>query len=259
MCDFSKSFLAGTFGGMCGIAISHPFDTLRIRIQTENFKLSNLKNFSELYRGVIPPLLGVSLEKTIVFGSYNYANQLLKKDYPVMCHGISGLFAGFACTAIVTPVERVKINLQSSKSKYNNSREFIVDSIRKNGVINTFYRGWTSTLTREIPGYGIYFSTYEYLKKNMFNNNPNSLQTFLMGGFCGGFSWLFIYPSDVIKSRMQLANSEVVYKGVIDCINKSVKSEGIRVFYKGFYTSLLRAVPLHAGVFTGYELFIKIL
>ena len=210
---------------------------------------------------MIPPLLGVSLEKTIVFGSYNYANKTLTNKFPnqtILNHGISGLFAGLACTAIVTPGERIKINLQTKESKYKNSREFIIDSIKRNGIRDTFYRGWTSTLTREIPGYGIYFSTYEYLKKNLCRNNPNSIQTFMIGGFCGGFSWLFIYPSDVIKSRMQLEDKNIKYNGVLDCIKKSVKNDGLRVFYKGFYTSLLRAIPLHAGVFTGYELFMKL-
>ena len=67
---------------------------------------SLLRNISELYRGVIPPLLGVSLEKTIVFGSYNYANKTLTNKFPnqtILNHGISGLFAGLACTAIVLP------------------------------------------------------------------------------------------------------------------------------------------------------------
>ena len=161
--NFSKSFLAGTFGGLCGIAISHPFDTIRVRIQTENkFKY---RGILDLYKGVGPPLFGVALEKTIVFGSYNYVNNNLINYFPnqqILNHGISGLAAGLACTAIVTPVERLKIIRQTASSKYKNSLDFMVKSFKENGVRNTLYRGWTSTLTREIPGYGIYFSTYEY-------------------------------------------------------------------------------------------------
>ena len=56
---------------------------------------------------------------------------------------------------------------------------------------------------------------------------------------------------------MQSEDSKIKYNGVIDCIKKSIKSDGYKVFYKGFYTSLLRAIPLHAGVFTGYEIFMK--
>jgi hypothetical protein len=76
-----------------------------------------------------------------------------------------------------------------------------------------------------------------------------------MGGFSGAFAWLFIYPSDVVKSRLKMEGNQ--YRGLIDCVKKSVKNEGIGVFYRGFYTALLRAVPLHAGVFMGYELFMR--
>ena len=255
--NFSKSFFAGTFGGFLGTILSHPFDTIRIRIQTEN--KYKYRGFIDLYKGVVPPLYGIALEKTLVFGSYNYVNDNLQKKYPkqsILNHGLSGLVAGLVCTSIVTPVERIKIIRQTS-TKYSNSEKFLSHSFKENGVRNTLYRGWTSTLTREIPGYAIYFSTYEYLKKDIFKNNPNHIQTFLMGGFCGAFSWVFIYPSDVIKSRMQSEDSKIKYNGVIDCIKKSIKSDGYKVFYKGFYTSLLRAIPLHAGVFTGYEIFMK--
>ena len=66
--------------GMIGVITSHPIDTWRIRIQIEKkFKYHGLK---DMYKGVIPPLLGVTLEKTLVFGSYNFMYNLLeKKNY----------------------------------------------------------------------------------------------------------------------------------------------------------------------------------
>lgn len=244
------------FGGFCGISLSHPFDTIRVRIQTE--KKFTFKGIKDIYRGVIPPLIGVMGEKTLVFGSYNVANVNLTKYYPdnpIRNHFFSGLFAGLTCTSIVTPIEKIKINLQNSKSKYKNSTDFIRQSVGKNGV-RSLYQGWTTTLTREIPGYGIYFSTYEYLRTKVNTDSNMALKSFLMGGFSGGFAWIFIYPSDVIKSRLQIEDNP--YKGTIDCIKKSIANDGPLVFYRGFYTALLRAIPLHAGVFMGYELFMKV-
>lgn len=251
----SKSFLAGTFGGLCGVSLSHPFDTLRVRIQTEGaFKYRGIK---DLYKGIGPPLFGVMMEKTIVFGSYNVAYQYLKKKRPeaekeMTNHFVAGVFSGAACTSIVTPLERIKINLQNTKSEYRNTLDFL----RKSSLdVRTLYRGWTSTLTREMPGYGIYFWTYESLRKRVDTQKNMALKSFLMGGFSGAFAWLFIYPSDVVKSRLQMEGNQ--YRGLIDCVKQSVKNEGIGVFYRGFYTALLRAVPLHAGVFMGYELFMR--
>lgn len=61
-------------------------------------------------------------------------------------------------------------------------------------------------------------------------------------------------PFDVVKSRMQ-SDSQINphYKGVMDCIRKSYKAEGFRVFYRGFWLVTLRAFPTNASILLGYE------
>ena len=60
-----KDFYAGLYGGITGVCISHPIDTIRIRIQTGQNNI-----FGGLYKGIVPPLIGVGLEKFLVFGNY---------------------------------------------------------------------------------------------------------------------------------------------------------------------------------------------
>ena len=75
----------------------------------------------------------------------------------------------------------------------------------------------------------------------------------LAGGIAGTVQWFPpIYCMDVIKSRMQSALPGV-YSGTWDCFKKSYRQEGLQVFFKGFGTALLRAFPLHAFIFLGYE------
>ena len=117
--------------------------------------------------------------------------------------------------------------------------------------LSTFYRGWTATLFREVPGYGIYFTTYEYLKNNTKDMKP--YHTLLYGGMSGLAAWLFIYPSDPPKTLMQDKNI-----GLKDAIKIIYNKYGLSGFYKGFSIALFRSIPLHAGVFLGYETFLKI-
>ena len=63
-----ENFMFGYISGMAGILVSHPFDTLKTNIQ-ENKPLT--KNIRMLYRGLIPPLIGVGFEKAVVFGVYH--------------------------------------------------------------------------------------------------------------------------------------------------------------------------------------------
>ncbi|RZF38380.1 hypothetical protein LSTR_LSTR016785 [Laodelphax striatellus] len=71
------------------------------------------------------------------------------------------------------------------------------------------------------------------------------------------WSWALVVPVDVVKSRIQADNAlSPKYKGMIDCAIKSYKEDGARVFVRGFWVTILRAMPVNAATFFGYELFI---
>jgi solute carrier family 25 carnitine/acylcarnitine transporter 20/29 len=225
----NNDFIYGLCGGLVGTIISHPFDTVKTRIQsnTSNTIYEAIKR-GKLYSGITPPLIGIMLEKSIVFGFYEKSKKYGMNDF------ISGLIGGFTSTLIVTPVDRLKINFQ------NNFKDGI--------KINTLYKGFMPTIFRETPGFGIYFSVYNYL--NNFNQNKNIYKTFLFGGLSGFSAWIFIYPSDLIKTKYQSSNN----KNLFDIIKITYNSFGIKGFYKGFNLAILRAIPLHGGVFVGYEI-----
>jgi solute carrier family 25 carnitine/acylcarnitine transporter 20/29 len=262
-----QHFFGGMIGGMFGTFISQPIDTIRIRLQTNQNIITDINNLKtkkpgfqanyilkDLYRGVKTPIIGIGLEKTLVFGSYHniYNAKLFKNDLNNQV--FAGLSAGFLTTLVVSPIEKVKIMYQSNQT--NN----IMDCFTKirnesnKGLIKNIYGGWIPTLFREVPGYAIYFVVYDFQKKKLFDNNPRTYQSFFMGGISGATSWAFIYPSDIIKTHKQ-KNGEYSYSQIISNIKKQY---GIRGFYKGFSFSLMRAVPLHAGVFLGYETFMKL-
>jgi solute carrier family 25 carnitine/acylcarnitine transporter 20/29 len=76
----------------------------------------------------------------------------------------------------------------------------------------------------------------------------------LFGGITGLVSWLVIYPSDLIKTRIQdKSNIKTTSQIVRDIYNSSNKKIGFLNFYDGLSWALMRAIPLHAGVFLGME------
>lgn len=83
------------------------------------------------------------------------------------------------------------------------------DLLRTEGV-RGLYKGSLPNFIIYIPGNGIYFLTFEYLK-NVFGINENFSEDrktwwkqlgYLMvaGGVAGQASWLVTYPFDVIKT-----------------------------------------------------------
>jgi solute carrier family 25 carnitine/acylcarnitine transporter 20/29 len=219
-------YLIGGLAGMYGVLISHPFDTIKTFKQTGKV-LPKPITISFLYRGIYAPLIGTSIEKSIVFGSYSWLSNNTNLNI-----GIKGLITGFIASTIITPYERIKI-LQQQKIKVN---------------IRSIYTGFISCALRDSIGFSIYFSTYEYLKnKYIINNNMNTGWSFLFGGMSGAISWVFIYPFDKIKTIVQSSTSKVD----INTINLIIRTNNL---YSGFRYALYRAIPLHAGTFYMFEI-----
>jgi solute carrier family 25 (mitochondrial carnitine/acylcarnitine transporter), member 20/29 len=229
-------FLAGAFGGVLGLFASHPIDTIKTSVQSG--KLIP-KNPVGLYRGVIPPLCGMFVEKAVVFGTYQTAKN----------NGVgtvlSGGFAGFAASVIVAPYERLKIILQNGGKL--NSGHF---------KPNSLWRGLSATFTREVPGFAIYFKTFEVANNYYYpEGDISNLATALIGAASGSTAWLFIYPQDMIKTHMQSFNNtgdtKPTFMGTAQLI---YRERGLIGFLKGFHWALLRAAPLHGGAFLGFSM-----
>lgn len=235
-------FVCGMIGGMVGTLFSHPVDTIKTRIQSlkANTIMQAIK-MDNLYRGISAPLVGIGFEKFIVFGFYSECKKRGLSD------GISGLVGGFASTLVVVPVDRIKIIMQN--------KERITPSIF---MPKSLYKGFGITLFRETPGFGIYFTTYNILTKK-FNQDKTLSKSFVFGSISGLTSWIFIYPSDLIKTRYQAVKETNITKSISNVIKNIYKTEGVKGFYRGFSLAMLRAIPLHGGVFLGYEYSKKIL
>jgi len=234
----NNSYTKGAMSGMFGILLSQPVDAIKTHYQvnpSEKFKY-NLKNF---YRGVSSPLLGVGLEKAMVFGTYNYLKNNLNYSTPV-----SGAISGFVASAVVTPYERIKILKQTN---HKLSSEIFKPS--------NMFKGLGATFTREVPGFAIYFSTYDFLKYKFFtslNKDITIPASFVFGGISGSMAWIFIYPQDRIKTIIQSSTTEKINIGQL--IKKTYEVGGLKHFYSGFSFAIGRAILLHSGTFCMMEI-----
>ena len=236
----------GAISGMFGVILSHPIDTIKTHIQTGN----SLKSFNftvpNLYKGLVAPLIGVAFEKAIVFGTYNYC---LKKfninntNEPTYAIPLAGGIAGLSASMIVSPYERLKILKQHSTTITELTTKFL-------------YKGFFATVTREMPGFAIYFSVYENLKYYTFtkyNKKISYINSFIYGGISGCSAWIFIYPQDRIKTILQ-SNNTLHNKHTFITVMADIYSKGgIKYFYKGFSYAVLRAMFLHSGTFCMME------
>lgn len=150
------SFVKGAVSGDNGILFSHPIDTIKSNIQN-NIQNNKPVNFAPkfLVRGT--PFFGMGIEKAIVFGVYHNIRHLLDNgnETQIGDRVITGAASGFAASFVVTPIDRLKILSQTGKLVINNIKPSFL------------FRGLSSTFTREMPGFSIYFSTYETMKESL--------------------------------------------------------------------------------------------
>ena len=118
----------------------------------------------------------------------------------------------------------------------------------------------------EFVGYGCYFMAYEYAVHSLLKENQTVKDLHpgwvMVCGAMGGYGmWIPCYPIDAIKSKIQTdrLGKDAKYSGIVDCIAKTYRADGIRGFYRGFLPCLLRAAPVNASTFFAFELAMRML
>lgn len=118
--------------------------------------------------------------------------------------------------------------------------------------IKGLYRGVTVNLPRALLGSGgqlaAFGYTKDFLQRNYTNSMGSGLISFLAGTTGGTVMAITMTPPDVLATRLYnqgvTANGKgIYYNGVVDCLVKIVKSEGVMALYKGFWAHYIRIGP----------------
>ncbi|KAF9305700.1 hypothetical protein BGZ74_009248 [Mortierella antarctica] len=302
------------------------------------------------FRGMIPPLITVSIIKSISFSVYEGSKATVRANSESLqgttipsligLTFISGSVAGTVVAMMSSPLELVKLQRQLEKlmamhakkeaeitsltgdallreglatekkhgsssgpiSKSHQARvieRFTHGSVTQHGIPPReeagasswrtakaivqkkgwlgLYSGANLHIARDMLGTGIYFSSYETIKRLMSETiehirphpaagpgatatttqlkGPGPMVHFFAGGLCGVFSWLVVFPIDLVKSVIQkeVLITHPKYSGALDCAKDIVRREGVRGLYRGLSVTCYRAMPIHSLNFLVYE------
>lgn len=232
------SVALGAVSGSTCVLVGHPLDSIKVRLQSNQTK--NI--FRNLYRGVAPPLMGVVPSWVGVFLAYGTTLKLLgRDDAPAIA--CAGLVAGSAYSAIMCPLELVKVNAQ--RYQLNS-----IDAARKvHGTVGVggAYRGMSACLLRDTSQ-----SVCYYLVADALHRTPKMQQTFgssaplFAGAITGVAHCLVEFPFDTIKTRYQ-TTMNATYRDVVVGITNSATER--RTIAKAMVPMLTRAVFAHGCSF----------
>jgi solute carrier family 25 carnitine/acylcarnitine transporter 20/29 len=284
--------ISGTIAGVAQVAVGHPLDTIKIRMQTKNIvrlssKLSTPASFDGiiptmrttvmqdgmfgLYKGAASPLCGAMLQNASGFLFWGLSKHLFqeKEDEPLTVFGLfkAGLLVGALCLTIENPIDLVKTQMQvqvgSSGGRYRSVFDCGAVILKQRGI-QGLYQGVLANSLRFVPGRAIYLSTFEATNQFLQTNNTGSrtdknetsyVRVGIAGGFAGGMAWISTYPFDVIRNIMMgdhIDPEKRKYKSILDCGRSVVKSDGMLGLWRGISACLLRAAPVNGCIFVVY-------
>ncbi|KAJ2844038.1 Mitochondrial carrier protein ymc2 [Coemansia brasiliensis] len=286
-----KDCVAGSAGGIAQVFAGQPFDTVKVRLQTQpdmykgtmDAVRKTLQNDGPagFYKGTTTPLVGVGLCVSIQFlvvehmkRTFARINGTPSNQPPVLTPlqlYTAGAAAGVANSVVSGPVEHIRVRLQVQSSGAAAQYKGPIDCIRQiysSHGLGGIYKGQLPTILRELNGYGMYFMAYEALVQRTMARTGKARSDLSSGLVClygaaAGFAmWLTSYPIDVVKSKLQtdgFAGAARKYSGSMDCLQKTIQQEGIKGLFRGITPCLLRAAPANAATFIGFEMAIRAL
>ncbi|XP_050293122.1 mitochondrial folate transporter/carrier [Anthonomus grandis grandis] len=181
---------------------------------------------------------------------------------------VAGTTAGVTATLVLHPLDVVKIRFAVHDGIHNTPKYTGVWNAFSTIYVKEGFRGLYKGVLPNVCGagssWGLYFFFYSGLKKFLQDGNVNTALgpgTHLLAAAQAGLATLLITnPLWVVKTRLclQFSESDVhlkpqqTYTGMLDCLKKIYKNEGVLGYYKGLVPGIF-GVSHGAVQFMVYE------
>ncbi|KAL7071999.1 hypothetical protein ACQ4LE_008659 [Meloidogyne hapla] len=241
--DQFRWLIAGATAGLAVDLSLYPLDTVKTRMQSKvGFKASG--GFGNIYRGIPAVVLGSAPGSALFFISYSSCRDFLNTKMAVKQSPLTDALSASigeitACIARV-PTEIIKQRAQTDPQKrpLQIFRELVKEGEgRKKLKILAFYKGYFSTLFREIPFSFIEFPLWEFLKqrrRKLTKQECSPLESAACGSVAGITAAAITTPLDVLKTRVMLDRGPQK-RQILPLAMEICKNEGIFRLYSGVF------------------------
>ncbi|KAF7694951.1 mitoferrin-1 [Silurus meridionalis] len=192
-------------------------------------------------------------------GSEDDSYETLPVHVSFSTHMTAGAVAGVLEHTVMYPVDSVKTRMQSlqpdPKAQYRSVYGALKQIVMTEGLMRPL-RGLNITVLGAGPAHALYFACYERIKRSLSDIIQNGGNSHIANGVAGSVATVLhdavMNPAEVVKQRMQMYNSP--YRGLVDCVLKISRNEGMAAFYRSYSTQLTMNIPFQALHFITYEL-----
>ncbi|GAB4822528.1 hypothetical protein N2152v2_009574 [Parachlorella kessleri] len=278
---FAKDVVAGTIGGIAVTAVGHPFDTVKVRLQTQSManpvysgaldcfkKTIKWEGIPGLYKGVSSPLAGQMFFRATLFSTFGASKRWLGTNADGTTRELTtadffkaGAITGFAASFFESPIDFYKSQIQvqiirsktnpNYKPPYTSVLQCVRATLATSGWKGPF-QGLSATLARDVPANAVYLGSFEVFKRQVAEAQGVAVReltppvVMACGGIAGVLYWLAIFPLDVVKSAMMTDSIDPAtrqYPNMAATFKKLYAEGGVPRLFRGFSPCLMRAVP----------------
>nr|CAH0108490.1 unnamed protein product [Daphnia galeata] len=254
--SFHQFLIAGGIAGISVDAGLFPLDTIKTRLQSPD-GFVKAGGFRGVYSGLGTAALGSAPTAALFFCTYENTKQLLNGNglftvWQPVVHMTSAAFGEVAACLIRVPVEVVK---QRRQAGFHSSSKHIFRSILQLEGIAGLYRGYVTTVLREIPFSFIQFPLWEGMKSFWADTQGRPVspwQSSVCGAVSGGIAAAVTTPLDVAKTRIMLADpASIEAGGKLSLVLRSIYfARGIKGLFAGIVPRVLW-ISIGGAIFLG--------
>ena len=239
-----QAVLAGSAGGVACTLVGHPFETVKVRLQTGQTR----HLFRRLYAGLLSPLAGVTPTWAITYWAWRLGVQLQPDSTEAIQRAaMAGGFCGVVQCIVKAPVEAVKVVAQNERIT---AVEAMRSLFRAEGVAG-IYRGMLATTIHMSYSQVVFFGVYQASQDNLPIDNL-FFRAFLAGGLSGLAEWSSSMPTDVVKTRIQSGETPRG-RSYVSAFADVYREHGVRGYYRGFLPTICRAFPANGAALLAIE------
>lgn len=253
--------VAGAIAGLVEVVMVQPLDLVKTRFQLHEqgrnpsvpralLDIYREGGILRFYRGFLPEAASTMPARTAMYTTYNLVSERLCRDRGMSAGvaSISGSCAGVPESLVVTPLQVVKVRLQSKEylGRYLNTFDCFKKVLAEEGV-QALFTGFGATAYRNCIWNGVYFGLIFDFKSRLQHGNESPLARFFgtsgISFVAGAIATCFNAPLDVAKSRIQMQDTRAdvkKYRNAFQTLALVLKEEGPRACYKGFAPKVLR-------------------
>lgn len=290
--DAEITALSGAVSGFVSGIVVCPLDVAKTRLQAQGLQSTGENRYYKgligtfttivrdegvrgLYKGLVPIIMGYFPTWMIYFSFYELCKDFYPRIIPqwdFVSYSCSAITAGAVSTIVTNPIWVIKtrLMLQTHVSQNPTHYKGTFDAFKKiysQEGIKALYAGLVPSFLGLLH-VAIYFPVYEKLKiafncyhtqkgvRSRKQDQTLDLSRLIMASCVSKMiASVITYPHEILRTRMQLKSDlpNSVQHKLVPLARTTYLTEGLRGFYSGFATNLVRTVPASAITLVSFE------